>query len=322
MNMAQRMRATLATAAILIVCAGQTHAQAPPPLPQNAKADLPAATVNGEAVSMAEVKAILEQRPSPVPLTAAQQRELRLAAVEMLIDDVLMRQFLRKEAPPATAAEIDKEMGDLKDALKKQSKSLEQFLRESKQSPEQLQKDVVARLQWKHYLLVRFPEPDVKSYYEVNKMYFDKIFVRASHILIKLPQNATPLERQAAKDKLEALRSELVADKRDFAEAAKKISDCPSKDKGGDLGSFPYKFVVVEPFAKTAFAMQVGEISNVVATEFGLHLIKVTERTAGESSHFELQKGMVREVMAQDQELYNRILVEERKTAKIDILLQ
>ncbi|MCI0739461.1 MAG: SurA N-terminal domain-containing protein, partial [Gemmataceae bacterium] len=166
MNAARTIRAALATAAILIVCAGQANAQAPPPLPQDVKAETLAATVNGEAVSMAEVKAILEQRPSTAPLTAAQQREVRLAAVEMLIDDALMRQFLRKEAPPATAAEINKEMEDLKVALKKQSKSFEQFLRESKQSPEQLHKDVVARLQWKHFLAVRFPEPDVKSYYE------------------------------------------------------------------------------------------------------------------------------------------------------------
>ncbi|MCI0743146.1 MAG: peptidyl-prolyl cis-trans isomerase, partial [Gemmataceae bacterium] len=189
-------------------------------------------------------------------------------------------------------------------------------------SPEQLHKDVVARLQWKHFLAVRFPEPDVKSYYEANKAYFDKVMVRASHILIKVPSSATPAERQAAKETLEALRSDLVAGKRDFAESAKKFSDCPSKDKGGDLGLFPYKFVVVEPFAKAAFAMKVSDISSVVTTEFGVHLIKVTERTAGESSKFEVQKGMVREVMAQDQELYNRILVEQRKTAKIEITLQ
>jgi parvulin-like peptidyl-prolyl isomerase len=306
-----------AIAAILGLCALRAWAQGPA-----ATQEKPAAQVNGEAIAMAEVRAVLEARPSPVPLTAAQQRELRQSALDMLIDDLLMRQFLRKNALPAQPAEMQKEIEDLKDALKKKTMTLEQFLRETKQTEEQFRQDLTARIQWKHYLAGRFPEAQVKSYYEANKVFFDKVFVRASHILVKIGPNATAAEKQTARAKLETIRQEISAGKLDFAEAAKKYSDCPSKDKGGDIGPFPYKFVVVEPFAKAAFAMKKGDVSDIVVTDFGLHLIKVTDRTQNETTTFESVKESVRDVMAQDMELYQQVLSEQRKGAKIEVQLQ
>ena len=110
-----------------------------------------------------------------------------------------------------------------------------------------------------------------------------------------------------------------------FEDIARQYSQCPSKDKKespGDIGQFPYKFVVVPEFAKTAFALKPGEISDVVQTVFGLHLIKVTDRTKGEVSTFENLKDTVREVWAQDEELFVRILADQRKTGKIVVQLQ
>jgi len=185
----------------------------------------PAALVNGEAVSMADVQAMLEARPSPVPLTAAQQRELRQAALDIIIDDVLMRQFLRKNALPAQQAEIQAEIDVLKDALKKKTMTLEQFLREGKQTEVQFRQDVAARVQWKHYLSARFPEAEVKSYYEANKLFFDKVFVRASHILVKVGPTAPEAEKKNARAKLETIRQEILTGKLDFGDAAKKYSD-------------------------------------------------------------------------------------------------
>src|SRR5262245_2308984 len=127
----------LAGLAILGTCVigvlGQPPAVPPPPAPPPAvppqavptqvgqppaAQEKPAAVVNGEAIQMAEVRAVLDTRPSPVVLTAAQQRELRHAALDMLVDDMLMRQFLRKNALPAQPQEVQKELDELKDALK------------------------------------------------------------------------------------------------------------------------------------------------------------------------------------------------------------
>jgi len=307
----QRIGSKWIAMAMLGLCAIQAYGQG------STTPEKPAAHVNGEAISMADVRAVLEARPSPVPLTAGQQRELRQAAVDMLIDDLLMRQFLRKNALPAQPQEIQKEIDELKEALKKKTMTLEQFLREGKQTEEQFRLDVAARIQWKHYLTTRFPESEARNYYEANKVLFDKVFVRASHILVKLAPTASTTEKQTARSKLETIRLEILAGKLDFGEAAKKYSDCPSKDKGGDIGPFPYKFVVVEPFAKAAFALKKGDISDIVVTDFGFHLIKVTDRSQTETTTYDSVKDSIREVMAQDMDLYQSILLAQRKEAKI-----
>lgn len=295
--------------------AGRVSAQDTP------AAEKPAAVVNGEAITMAQLKAVLDQRPSPVPLSAAQQKELRHAALDLLIEDALMRQFLRKVGGAITPAAIDREIDDLKTVLAKQSKTLEQYLHESKQTEAQLRADAQARLEWKNYLRSRYPETDVKAYYEANKLLLDKVQVRASHILVKVASSASPMEKAQARAKLETIRQEIAMGKIDFAEAAKRYSECPSKDKGGDIGLFPYKFVVVEPFAKAAFALKEGEISDIVTSDFGLHIIRVTERTKGEPTTFDASKDNCRDLMAQEQELYPRVVAEQRKAGKIEVLL-
>lgn len=289
---------------------------------QGGPKEKPAAVVNGETISQAEFKSLLEARPSPVPLSAEQKKQLKQAAIDMLIDDLLMRQFLRKKTQAPAAGEVNKEIDVVKDALKQQNKTFEQFLRDSKQTDAQFRQDVTARLQWKAYLASQFTEDQLKTYYDANKVFFDKVFVKASHILVKIPASAGAAEKQAAKNKLETLRQEITAGKVKFADAAKKYSDCPTKEKGGDIGPFPYKFAVVEPFAKAAFALKVGEMSDIVASDFGLHIILVTERTKGEASKFQDVRETVREVMAQEMELYQRVLADQRKAAKIELNLQ
>ena len=87
--------------------------------------------------------------------------------------------------------------------------------------------------------------------------------VKASHILV------------ATEDKAKSLHNEIKNGK-DFAEAAREFSKCPSGQAGGDLGFFP-RGVMVKPFEDAAFAMkEIGEVSEPVETQFGWHLIQLT----------------------------------------------
>jgi parvulin-like peptidyl-prolyl isomerase len=109
----------------------------------------------------------------------------------------------------------------------------------------------------------------------------------AAQALAKLPPQTNNLDKQQAKAKF-------LEDT--FAAIAAKESTCPSKVQGGDLGWFPRSGSMVEPFAKAAFALQPYQLSDVVTTQFGYHLIMVTDRKPGKEIKFEEVKDDVREV--------------------------
>lgn len=292
-----------------------------PIVPVSLKNDAVAATVDGEKILVGEIRKILDDHPYPVTLSEEQKRELRQEALKSLIDDALMRHYLSKNSAAVNQADFNKEYNDLVDAIKKQGKTMEQFHKESGQTPEELRRDIVALLQWRSLLGRFYPEDKTKAYYDANKVFFDKVMVRASHILIKLPAGATKEQRDQAGQQLLVWRQEILAGKVKFEDVAKQHSSCPSKDKGGDVGQFRWKFDVVPEFSRVAYSMKPGEISGVVNTNFGVHLIMVTERTPGEASNYGAMKDAVREVMAKEDDLAPRILAEQRKTSEIKISL-
>jgi parvulin-like peptidyl-prolyl isomerase len=256
---------------------------------------------------------------TPQVLTDAQKKEAMATATNMLIEDVLMRQYLRKNAPAVPAAEIDKELKDLIADLAQQKppQTLADFLKDTGQTEQQLRNDMSARLQWKAFMNPRLSDQTVKQYYDANKVFFDKVLVRASHILLSVKATASQADKQMAYNRIVAIRQEIMSGKIQFADAAAKYSDCPSKKNGGDIGLFPYKFAVLEPFARAAFSMKIGDTSDIVVTDFGYHIIKVTDRTNGQPSDFEKIKNEVKEIYAQ--EIYQLIITDQRRTAKIEM---
>jgi len=105
--------------------------------------------------------------------------------------------------------------------------------------------------------------------------------VAASHILISYKgadraDSKIKRSKQAAKKEANRIRGLVVNEGKDFAEMAKKHSDGPSGPKGGDLGKFKFE-VMAKPFSEAAFALEVGEVSEVVETGFGFHVIQRTE---------------------------------------------
>jgi peptidyl-prolyl cis-trans isomerase C len=279
------------------------------------------ATVDGTPITMEEVEAAMALLgPSATPLTEAQRRQRQLEALDMVIDDLLLQQFLNKQGPQIKAADIDQKIKEVVQILKTQSKSLEDFLKESHLTEAQLRTNILTKLAWDAFVSTHITDEGIKRYFTENRDFFDRVTVRASHIEIRMAATASDGEREAAKQKLQALRQEIVAGKIDFAEAAKKYSQSESAAEGGDVGFFPRKFTVDESFAQAAFALKVGEISDVVPTETGMHLIKVTDRKQpAQAADFEKIKADVREWYIEDMRL--AILSQQRKTAKVVISL-
>ncbi len=303
--------ATLAGAA----AANPTAARTAPPL-----AGKPAATVNGEVITFAQLEPVLKLAgPLPVEIPEAQRRELQREALSMLIDDLLLQQFLRKHVPAADPAEVNKKMAELEAGLKQKKQTLAEFCRESHQTEAQLRTNIAHFLQWSAYARQRVGDAELQRYFTGYRDFFDRVTVRASHIVVRVGAKASPGEVAQARAKLAELRKQILAGKFDFAQAAKDHSQCPSAQTGGDIGSFPRKFVVEENFARVAFGMKPGEVSDVVQTDFGLHLIKVTERKAGQPADFNKVKEEVKEFYLED--LRQTLLAQLRKEAKIEIHL-
>ncbi|HSG27979.1 MAG TPA: peptidylprolyl isomerase [Candidatus Krumholzibacterium sp.] len=134
--------------------------------------------------------------------------------------------------------------------------------------------------------LEKADETKAREFYDSNTERFAKPEqIRASHVLLKVEPADTEETRAAKRKSIEDIRARLVAGE-DFATGASEHSDCPSAANGGDLGYFG-RGQMVKPFEDAAFALQLNEISPIVETRFGYHVIKVTEKTPGGMTPFE-----------------------------------
>ena len=153
------------------------------------------------------------------------------------------------------------------------------------------------------------PEAELKSYYEQNLARLSGLEERrASHILINADKAAPAAERDAARAKAQALLVEVQKSPSQFAELARKNSqDTGSATKGGDLDFFG-RGAMVKAFEDAAFALKKGETSGVVETEFGFHIIRVTDIKQPEQKSFESQRAKL------EQEV--RVQLAQRKFAE------
>jgi len=166
---------------------------------------------------------------------------------------------------------------------------------------------------------INITDADGKKYYDENPDRFKTgEQIRASHILIKPDPNGDPnTAKAAAKSKAEELLKK-VKEGADFAELAKANSNCPSAARGGDLGLFG-RGRMVKPFEDAAFAMKPGQTSDVVETQFGYHIIKVTEHQDANTVPYEQAKGdIVKNLTQQKQGEFAKEYIDSLKTkAKI-----
>ncbi|HJV84890.1 MAG TPA: SurA N-terminal domain-containing protein [Noviherbaspirillum sp.] len=137
-------------------------------------------------------------------------------------------------------------------------------------------------------------DADIQSYYEQNaKRYSEEEQRRASHILIKVDKNASAAEKAAAKEKAEKILAQVRKNPNDFAKLAKEYSQDPgSAERGGDLDFFS-RGMMVKPFEDVAFKLKPGEISDLVQTDFGYHIIQLTAIKPAKAKSFDEVKAQI-----------------------------
>ena len=141
---------------------------------------------------------------------------------------------------------------------------------------------------------INVTEDEIKSFYQANAdKYQNQQQREASHILIAASKNASPAEKAKAKAKAEDILNQIRKNPKQFEELATKNSQDPeSAKKGGDLGSFG-RGMMVKPFDDAVFSMKVNEISNIVESDFGYHIIKLT-KIIGEGGGFDAMRPQIK----------------------------
>ncbi len=173
---------------------------------------------------------------------------------------------------------------------------------------------------------IQVPAEDIKKAYEASSSrYIQKEERKASHILISVAKDAKDADKAAAKAKADALFAQVTKSPKDFAEIAKKNSQDPgSALNGGDLGFFG-RGMMVKPFDDAAFAAKKDEIIGPVLSDFGYHIIRVTEIRAEKSKSLaevtpeiegELKKQMAQKKFAELAEKFTNAAYEQSTTLK------
>ena len=163
----------------------------------------------------------------------------------------------------------------------------------------------------------KISESEMKKYYEENKDDFYTDTVTASHILLKtIDDNGNELsdekKKEAKKKAEEALKK--VKSGEDFAQVAKEYSEDSTASNGGELGTFGRGQMVSE-FENAAFSMKPGEISDIIKTQYGYHIIKVTERVDEQKSYDDV-KDEIKSTLASQE--YSKYIEKIEKNTKIE----
>ncbi len=247
------------------------------------------ATVAGEEISFAEVNLVArfwfearqQQRQPPVPRNMLQRQ-----ALEHLIDQRVLAQQAAREGIQVDRAVVDSMVAAWESGFatpgEREARLLESGVTRD-QVRESFERDrrVQALVMQSIVDTIRIRDAQLREYYEANPQYFDTTRVRVSHILLASQAGDEAAAPDAARAKANDLLGQLRAGA-DFAELARQNSDCPSQAQGGDLGyANRSRPVWVPPFHAAAFELEEGQISEVVETQFGYHILKVTERDDG-----------------------------------------
>ncbi|WP_319475320.1 peptidylprolyl isomerase [Marispirochaeta aestuarii] len=148
---------------------------------------------------------------------------------------------------------------------------------------------------------IELGEEEMQAFYNENPEYFaTEESVTASHILIEVNEDADEAEEAEAYGRMEEIAARVAAGE-DFAELAREYSEGPSAPRGGDLGSFQ-RGSMVQVFEDTAFALEPGGVSDIIRTEFGFHIIKLTDRSEGGTLSFEDARDAIETYLRQEKE--------------------
>lgn len=253
------------------------------------------------------------QQMNPEDVQAVKERVL-----ESMVDHELLKQEAAKLGIKASEDETNAQINKLKQRFPNEQEfknTLQKMNLTETQLHTQIQQDLSIRKMIDQQIAskVSIPAPEVKEFYDSHPDLFKTPeTVRASHILIKVDPKASNEEKAKARERITGIQQRIKKGE-DFAALAKETSECPSGANGGDLDFFQ-RGQMVGPFEQAAFALQPGTVSDIVETQFGYHLIKVTDRKDASTVSFDEIKGRIEAHLKQQK--VDALLTEHLKELK------
>ncbi|MEA3471087.1 MAG: peptidylprolyl isomerase, partial [Thermodesulfobacteriota bacterium] len=257
------------------------------PAEEKKASDNRVAEVNGSVITKAEFDSEMSrvkgrllaagQTPSN-----SQTEEIKKEVLESLIDRELLLQESAKKKITVDDSSVAEQIGSLKKRFPDDAK-YKDWLVKMGFSEDELKSRLKGEMAIKQLIdreiveKIAVSEKEAKEYYNNNPDSFRQAErVHASHILITFDKDADASAKEAARKKLGEIEERLKKGE-DFSALAKEFSECPSSEKGGDLGYFG-RGQMVKPFEDAAFALEPGTVSEIVETQFGYHLIKSIDK--------------------------------------------
>ena len=207
-----------------------------------------------------------------------------------LVDDFVLRTLLSREVAAKKMTASDKEIASVMEEMKSQlpaGMTMDELIKKNKIDVAKMRDDIGMNIKINKLIekaagtTIKITDKETTDFYEKNKDKFTKPeTVHARHILVSKVPEDTEKSLTEKKAKAEDLRKKLLGGA-DFADLAAKNSDCPSKQAGGDLGTFA-RGQMVKPFEDAAFSQEKNAIGPVVVTDFGFHIIQVLDHQASQ----------------------------------------
>src|SRR5687768_5196499 len=253
--------------------------------------------------------------------------EILRGALDQLITYTLLSQESKTRGVKIEDAEIEAKMAQLKGQFPTQE-AFDKALKDRGMTVESLRKDARVDLSVTKLMdleVATMPGPsdaEAKDFYDKNPDKFkEEESVRASHILIRVDEKADPAAKKKARAEIDAVLKQVKAGG-DFAKLAQQHSQDGSAAQGGDLNYFT-KGQMVGPFDKVAFELKPGQVSDVVTTQFGYHIIKVIDHKTGRTVPFEEAQGKIKQFLAdQKKKQHADSFIEGlKKKSKIEVFI-
>lgn len=265
----------------------------------------PLARVDTAVITTADVRLQLELSG----IKGEASDKVRAATVKSLVERALIAQFLNQHKTEADPQQLAVAVSTAQKAL------TEAGIKEIDEK--RLARHLALPLAWRKYVYRVVTSQQIQQYFKAHQNQLDGTRLRLSQIFLKYDQGEDENKAPRTTEHLKSIRQQILAKEISFPEAARQFSNSPSAKSGGDLGWVDPRGDLPQSVAGAAFALKDGELSKIVLSPFGAHLVSVTEVDPG---HVSLEDARPRILTELSHQLWNKTVAAQKATAEIHIL--